>query len=256
MVSSTTMIMMLMVCATVVLSSHDDWHKLQRSDPLSPISLVFGVKRQVIGDEEGSDDAIELAGRWLLANGVNASEFIAVQATFIEVGVPIAVAERLLGINYYDYQNGESMIHRVDGREFVIPQSAVHFLDYVWPTVLREENDIVEEFVWAEEGEDDEEEGDRRRLAMSTRCSQRITAASFDKCGSEYYTYCHNSTFFGLCIDKRTTTRARTCEYTIYRDNCPCCKGTSYCECTANFLSLCLPRFGRHTCAADSPEWP
>merc|ERR1711997_596380 len=135
-------------------------------DPLSPISLVFGVKRQVIGDEEGSDNAIELAGRWLLANGVNASEFIAVQATFIEVGVPIVVAERLLGVKYYDYQNGESMIHRIDGREFVIPQSAVHFLDYVWPTVLREEDDIVEEFVWAEGDGQEEEEDERRRLAM------------------------------------------------------------------------------------------
>merc|ERR1719251_658101 len=149
MVSSTTsMMMILFACATAILE-HKDWLKLQRSNPLTPISLIFGVNHQVIGDEEGKSNAIELAGNWLLENGVNASEIVAVEESFIEVNVPIAVAEGLVGANYYDYLNekdGNIIIQRInDENEFVIPQSAAHFLDFVYPTVLYEEEFVVDD---------------------------------------------------------------------------------------------------------------
>jgi len=256
MVSSTTSMMMILFACATAISEQKDWLKLQRSNPLTSISLIFGVNHQVIGDEEGKSNAIELAGNWLLENGVTASEIVAVEESFIEVNVPIAVAEELVGANYYDYQNekdGNIIIQRInDENEFVIPQSAVHFLDYVWPTVLREEENIMEEFAWAEGDGQEEEEGDRRRLASSTWCSSRITAASLENCGEEGYSYCAQEALW-WCQSWATGTRARTCSYTIWRHDCPCCKGTSSCDCTEYlerpFGGPCLPRFDRHKCA-------
>jgi len=254
MVSSTTSMMMILFACATAISEQKDWLKLQRSNPLTSISLIFGVNHQVIGDEEGKSNAIELAGNWLLENGVTASEIVAVEESFIEVNVPIAVAEELVGANYYDYQNekdGNIIIQRInDENEFVIPQSAVHFLDYVWPTVLREEENIMEEFAWAEGDGQEEEEGDRRRLATSGSCSSRITAASVENCGEEGYSYCAQEAFW-WCQSWATGTRARTCTYTIWRHDCPFCtwKGEP-CDVSEykHFLSACQPKFNRDTC--------
>merc|ERR1719445_1046283 len=155
----------------------------KRGNPLSPISLIFGVRHRVIGDEAGTSNAIDLAKDWLLEKGVNASEFVAIEESFIEVNVAIGVAEGLVGAIYYDYQSeedGNTIIQRInDEDEFVIPQSAVHFLDYVWPTVLSNEEVIMEE-VAQEEAEEKEGGYYHRRLLDTDECATGYYAQSGD----------------------------------------------------------------------------
>merc|ERR1719445_1334760 len=156
----------------------------KRGNPLSPISLIFGVRHRVIGDEAGTSNAIDLAEAWLMEKGVDASEFVAIEESFIEVNVPIGVAEGLVGAIYYDYQSekdGNTIIQRInDEDEFVIPQSAAHFLDFVYPTVLYEEEFVVDG------GElSGMATGGRSLLQFEfSACSKHVYATSEENCGT------------------------------------------------------------------------
>jgi len=225
------MMMIFMVCGATATSEHNHWRKLQRSNPLSSISLIFGVHQRIIGDEEGTSNAIDLAKDWLLEKGVNASEIVAVEESFIEVNVPIGVAEALVGAIYYDYQSekdGNTIIQRInDEDEFVIPQSAAHFLDFVYPTVLYEEEFVVDG------GElSGTATGGRSLLQFEfSSCSKYVYATSEENCGTIQVPDREPCHWGGsLCCWDGTgcyKTIPATCGFSVYSDGCQWCRTTN-----------------------------
>merc|ERR1712039_609169 len=196
-----------------------------RSNPLSPISLIFGVRHRVIGDEAGTSNAIDLAKDWLLEKGVDASEIVAVEESFIEVNVAIGVAEGLVGAIYYDYQSekdGNTIIQRInDEDEFVIPQSAAHFLDFLHPTVLYEEEFIVDGDEWFESV------NGGRSLLQSSCASKSVYAQSAENCGTFRQPCITAIHLFGDIEGLGFRTVAETCRFSIYSANCQSCRPTN-----------------------------
>merc|ERR1712241_326811 len=264
-VSSTMMMMMmiLIVCGATATSEHNNWLKLQRSNPLSPISLIFGVRHRVIGHEAGTSNAIDLAEDWLLEKGVNASEIVAVEESFIEVNVPIGVAEGLVGAIYYDYQSekdGNTIIQRInDEDEFVIPQSAAHFLDFVYPTVLYEEEVIMEE-VARQEAEAEGVEGGYyyRRLLDTDECATGYYAQSGDIPGNgigglQQVSNCNECSQLcsdnGNCLSYECSPTELRCNLnTVANPTAGAYKDYAFCT-----KKIC--RYGYHEQIGDIPGW-
>jgi len=155
---------------------------------------------------------------------------VAVEESFIEVNVPIGVAEALVGAIYYDYQSekdGNTIIQRInDEDEFVIPQSAAHFLDFVYPTVLYEEEFVVDD------GElSGTATGGRSLLQFEfSACAKVVYTASEENCGTHQIRTRTLPCTFALCCWDGTDcmeTIPTTCHFSIYSNDCQWCRTTN-----------------------------
>jgi len=108
-----------------------------------------------------------------------------------------------------------------DEDEFVIPQSAAHFLDFVYPTVLHEEEFIVD-------GDElFESVNGGRSLLQSSCASKSVYAQSEENCGTFREPCVTAIHLFGDIEGAGIRTVAETCRFSIYSANCQSCRPTN-----------------------------
>merc|ERR1719334_1520863 len=104
------------------------WRKVQRSDPSSPIHLVFALKQQRVAElhdvllevSRPSAETTSTVKNWLTAQGIALRDIenATPNGDFLRIRTTVGFAEQLLNCDYYDYVHDhygdDHFVSRVD----------------------------------------------------------------------------------------------------------------------------------------------
>ena len=114
-----------------------DAYLLDVADPHSPNYGKHWTPSQVAKTFRPSQDTIDTVHEWLsVEHGLQPHRIeLAPQGNVIRLNVTVAEAERILGAEYYVYQDDASGTQRVGCHEgYTLPGHVSRHVDYVWPT--------------------------------------------------------------------------------------------------------------------------
>ena len=107
------------------------------SDPTSSNYGKYLSAEDVHDVFKPSDDAVNAVKKWLVEEGVNASDIIcSANKGWIAVDLPAEQIERLLNTKYFEYSHSDASHIAIGCEAYSLPSSVRQHIDYVKPGVV------------------------------------------------------------------------------------------------------------------------